>query len=595
MTIYDYIVIGFYLVFMLALGPVYKSFSKTASDYFRGGGGMLWWVVGASTFMTTFSAWSFTGGAAKAYETGTFFLLLFLCNFVGLFFTYFVTAARFRQMRIITAIEAVRKRYCNTNEQVFTWLPLLFRILFGGISLYAISVFMYGVFQVDQRLIIIGLGITAIVMTLVGGSWAATAGDFVQMLIVLTITILMAGLCIWNPQVGGPEHLIEKLPSHHFHWTEFDRPWVIVVFAITLLGNQLMQNNSMLDGAAKYVFVKDGKDAKKSVLISIIGFCFLSPIWLIPAVTATIIFPNLAEQYPALNNPNEAAYVAMAIDLLPKGLLGLMVCAIFAASMTSLNSGLNVVSGTFVRNFYIRVIDKTASEAKQIMVGRIFTTVYGVLWIAVGLIFVNFPGLKLFKLILVCAASIGLPAAVPLFLGMFIKRTPPWAGWSTMVIGFVFALLMRLVDHDVITALFRPGRPFTGQEFEDLEIALTTGVLTSVCVGWYCLTMVFYKKHEGSAYEQQVDEFFEEMTTPINTTEEHGPTYDSDARQYAVLANLCMIYGGFVLLLMLVPNELKGRLMILLVGGVIAAAGGILKSIAVRIRKKVDIGDRSPV
>ena len=594
MTVYDYIVIGFYLVFMLALGPVYKSFSRTASDYFRGGGGMLWWVVGASTFMTTFSAWSFTGGAAKAYETGTFFLLLFLCNFVGLFFTYFVTAARFRQMRIITAIEAVRKRYCNTNEQVFTWLPILFRILFGGISLYAISVFMYGVFQVDQRLIIVALGITAIVMTLVGGSWAATAGDFVQMLIVLSITILMAGLCVWHPQVGGAAGLVEKLPSHHFHWTEFDRPWVIVVFAITLLGNQLMQNNSMLDGAAKYVFVKDGKDAKKSVLISIIGFCFLSPIWLIPAVTATIIFPNLAEQYPALNNPNEAAYVAMAIDLLPKGLLGLMVCAIFAASMTSLNSGLNVVSGTFVRNFYIRVIDKQASETTQILVGRLFTLVYGVLWIAVGLIFVNFPGLKLFDLILICAASIGLPAAIPLFFGMFIKRTPPWAGWSTMVIGFVFALLMRLVDHDVINALFRPGTPFTGQEFDDLNIALTTGVLTSVCVGWYCLTMVFYR-HDGTAYEKQVNEFFTEMTTPVDTDEEHGPTYDSDARQYNVLGTLCLIYGGFVLLLVLVPNPLTGRLMIFAVGGVIAVAGLILRSIAKKILMKVELGDRPPV
>ena len=96
MTVYDYLMIGFYLVFMLALGPVYKRFSKTASNYFFGGGGMLCWVVGASTF----SAWSFTGGAAKAYETGTFFLLLFLCNLVGLFFTYFVTAKRFRQMRI---------------------------------------------------------------------------------------------------------------------------------------------------------------------------------------------------------------------------------------------------------------------------------------------------------------------------------------------------------------------------------------------------------------------------------------------------------------------------------------------------------------
>ena len=62
MTNYDYIVIGFYLVFMFFLGSIYKSFSKTSSDFFHGCGGMLWWVVGSSVFMTTFTAWAFTGG-----------------------------------------------------------------------------------------------------------------------------------------------------------------------------------------------------------------------------------------------------------------------------------------------------------------------------------------------------------------------------------------------------------------------------------------------------------------------------------------------------------------------------------------------------
>ncbi len=618
MTVFDYIVIGFYLVFMLALGPVYKSFSKTASDYFRGGGGMLWWVVGASAFMTTFSAWSFTGGAAKAYETGTFFLLLFLSNFAGLFVTYFVTAKRYRQMRVITAIEAVRKRYCNTNEQFFTWAPLITKILFGGVSLYAIAVFMYGVFKSDlQELmsrflgytpegtvimgaIIVTLGITAIVMTLLGGSWAATAGDFVQMVMLLAITILMAILCLWHPEVGGPSELIHKLPTKHFNWNEFDRSWVIVFFFIFLLINQTMQNNSMLEGAAKYVFVKDGRDAKKSVMVSLVGFLFLSPIWLIPAVTATIIYPDLSQVYPDLNNPNEGAYVAMAINLLPTGLLGLMVCAIFAASMTSLNSGLNVVSGTFVRNFYIRWVDKRASESRQILVGRLFTLCYGILWIVVGLLFAPLKGLKLFDLIMIVAGAVGLPAAIPLFLGIFIKRTPKWSAWTTMLIGLAVSLTMtylcRTAAHteQFITGVFKPEVRFNGQEIADLKIGLTYAIIGGVCVGWYFLTMLFYKK-EDTAYVQQVDEFFEEMNTPINTMEEHGPTYDNDARQYNVLGVLCLIYGAFILLLMLVPNTMKDRLLIMLVGGIIAVTGLILRFIAKKIRIKIEHGERRPV
>ena len=117
-SVYDYIVIGVYLVFMLSLGPIYKSFSKTSSDFFRGGGGMVWWGGGSSAFMTTFTAWAFTAGAAEAYKTGTLFLVIFICNVLSLIFCYFFVVAKYRQMRIITVMEGVRKRFGKTSEQV---------------------------------------------------------------------------------------------------------------------------------------------------------------------------------------------------------------------------------------------------------------------------------------------------------------------------------------------------------------------------------------------------------------------------------------------------------------------------------------------
>jgi len=589
MTNYDYIVIGFYLAFMLFLGPVYKGFSKTASDYFRCGGGMLWWVVGSSTFMTTFSAWTFTGGAAKAYETGTFFLLLFLCNFVGLWFTFFFVAARFRQMRIITAIEGVRKRYGNVNEQVFTWLPVPFNIIMGGFALYTISVFIFSVFDINMTVLIIALGVTVTLMTLIGGAWAATAGDFVQMLVVLTITLLMAFLTIRHPDIGGATELVRKLPAHHFDWTIFDRPWVILFFALTLMINQLVQNNSMFFGAAKYVFVKNGIDAKKATLISIVGFLFLSPIWMVPAVGATIVHPDLASEYPKLNNPNNAAYVAMAITLLPKGLLGLLVCAIFAASITSMNSLINVAAGTFVRNFYIRIVDKDASEARQIFVGRIFIFIYGLLWILMALIFKNFKSLKLFDLLLLLAASIQIPITVPLFLGIFVKRTPAWSGWSTMVVGFTVSIVLRIMfkiipPAEFFNSLFSPAVAFNNQEVADMNIAFTTAVLFFVTVSWFFMTKLFYKKQDKD-YVKQVDDFFEEMNTPIDMEVEHGPTYDNDSRQYGVLGNLCLIYGSFVLLLTVIPNSLPARFCILACGLLIVITGSILKFKSARLKK----------
>ena len=70
LSTYDYIVIAFYFVFMAGMGWVFKKFIKNTSDYFRSGGEVLWWIVGAGAFMTAFSAVTFTGMAGKAYDDG---------------------------------------------------------------------------------------------------------------------------------------------------------------------------------------------------------------------------------------------------------------------------------------------------------------------------------------------------------------------------------------------------------------------------------------------------------------------------------------------------------------------------------------------
>ena len=600
MTIYDYIVIGSYLVFMFLLGPIYKSFSKTSSDFFRGGGGMLWWVVGSSAFMTTFTAWAFTGGAAKAYETGTFFLVIFVCNVLSLVFCYLFVVTKYRQMRIVTVMEGVRRRFGKTSEQMLTWLLVLVKVLYGGAMLYAIAIFMSSVFNVPMSIMIIGLGMIITLMTVFGGCWSATAGDFVQMIVVVIITVVMSVLTLMK--VGGIGAFLEAIPKKHLDWTLFDRPNVLVIFIITLFVNQCIQMNSLLEGAARFIFVKDGRSAKKAVLIQMAGLVLLPLIWIVPPMMAAVWHPNIAEEFPKLNNASEAAYVAMAMDLLPAGLFGLLVCGIFAATVTSLNSQLNVIGGSFVRNIYIQVIRPGASEKEQITVGRIFMLVYGAIWISLGLGFQQVRGLELFDLLLLIAAATVLPLTVPLFLGIFFKKTPPWAGWSTMVAGFVPAAILGLLfqfegfvqwlwqNPEMTTAevarMIWQTADLTAREIGDLKIAITTGVVAAVCTGWFFMTMLFYRKDE-KPYVNQVDEFFADMAAPVLPNEHELGDHDNEARQRAVLGNLCFGYGIFILLLIFVPNEPDGQLIIFCCGAVITGIGLILKVLGKRSQKRV--------
>lgn len=585
MSVYDWLVLAFYVVFMLGSGRVFMRFSRTASDYFRGGGGMLWWVGGSSVLMTSFSAWSFTGGAAKAYEAGTFFLLLFFCNIFGLAFTYFITAERFRQMRIMTKIEGVRKRFGGVNEQVFTWLPLPFNVVMGGLALYSISVFMEGVFGFDINILILVLAGTVTLSSLCGGAWAA-AGGFVQLLLIVGITLVMAALTLLHPQVGGFSGLIAKLPPHHLDWTLFERPWILLLFGVALLLNQVIQNNSMMYGAEKYMYVKNGADARRAALLAMVGFLLLAPIWMIPAVASTILHPNLAAEFPQLNNPHEASYVAMAVTLLPSGLLGLLVSAILAASVVSLSHQISIDAGVLVRSFYIRVIRRDATDLRQILIGRWLAVIYGLLLIAMALWFKDLKRFSLFDLMLLAAASVQIPTTVPLFLGMFVRRTPPWAAWSTMVVGFIVAVVLRVVLTDAfLEGVFSPATPFSPREFADLNIAITTAVLLAVCIFWFFGTMFCYRGEE-SASADQVAQFFTDMKTPIDPAVEKLPFYNRDSIQYRVIGSQALIYGGFIYLLLLIPNSMAARICILFCGTLLAGAGLAMRIIGRRLAQR---------
>ncbi|MCC5021968.1 MAG: hypothetical protein J6386_03790 [Candidatus Synoicihabitans palmerolidicus] len=74
---FDYGVVVFYLFLLLGIGWYFRRAGHNSSEFFLGGGKMAWWMVGASSFMSAFSAWTFTGAAGAAYNYGLIVLVLF--------------------------------------------------------------------------------------------------------------------------------------------------------------------------------------------------------------------------------------------------------------------------------------------------------------------------------------------------------------------------------------------------------------------------------------------------------------------------------------------------------------------------------------
>ena len=130
----DNIVIAGYFCLIAAISLIFKKMAnQSTSDYFRGGGKMLWWMVGGTAFMTQFSAWTFTGAAGKAFSDGLTITAVFVGNMVAYIFAYFWFARRFRQMRVDTPTEAVGRRFGSVNEQFFTWVIIPLSVIKAGV------------------------------------------------------------------------------------------------------------------------------------------------------------------------------------------------------------------------------------------------------------------------------------------------------------------------------------------------------------------------------------------------------------------------------------------------------------------------------
>src|SRR5262249_30621916 len=117
----DFVVIGLYMILMLGIGFYAMRFNRGAADYFKGGNRVHWLAAGLSSFMSGFSAWTFTGAAGLAYQHGLVTVLLYVGNACTFLLGYFVFAVRWRRARISTVMEYLVDRFDERTRQTFSW------------------------------------------------------------------------------------------------------------------------------------------------------------------------------------------------------------------------------------------------------------------------------------------------------------------------------------------------------------------------------------------------------------------------------------------------------------------------------------------
>lgn len=347
LTGWDYTVIVFYFAFIVGVGWVFRRMNRDASDYFRGGGGMVWWMAGMSAIMSGLSTWSFTGAAAKSYETGLLLPMVWLTGAAATLPILWFMGPRFRQMRVITSIEAVFRRFGFGTEQFYAYLVLPMGIFWGGVGLNTVAVFMSAALGLNMMTTLVGIGVITTLMSMLGGQWAVAASDFVQGLILFLIVLVVIWFSINLPEIGGIGRLTRALPERHFDFTSGARGGVVWLWVISLVVMNVLGALDVNGQGSRFLLVKDSRHARGMILLQA-SLAFLLPLGVLmqlPAMCAAVVFPDLGAVFPNLKVPEEGAFVAMAYRTLPQGLIGFMICGMFAANMSTMDTALNRNAG----------------------------------------------------------------------------------------------------------------------------------------------------------------------------------------------------------------------------------------------------------
>jgi SSS family transporter len=556
-----YLVVGIYLLLMIGVGLVMRHLNKDDSDYFRSGCKGTWWLVGSSAFMGAFSAWTFSGAAGSAFEAGWSVAGIYLANTVGFILNALWLAPMFRQMRAITVPQVIRQRFSPTTQQFYAWINVVLGVIYSALWLYGLAIFVAASFGFDIEVVVIVVGLVVLIYSVTGGSWAVMSSDFLQALVLIPITLLMAYLSLravggWSgfleqtqrPELAGDFHLINPDP------TRFSGQYTAMWMVAMLLKNVIGYNT--INSSVRYFSVKDGKEASKAAWLGAVLMTAGAVIWIIPPMVGRMLFADEINAM-AIAKPAESAYAIVSLKLLPPALVGLMVVAMLAATMSSMDQGLNRNAAIFTRDIYpmfCRLLGRRPVEGKALMRrGQFFSLMFGIIIILITLYFTQREGEGVFEHMLTLGAVLALPLSVPMLLAIFIKRAPSWAAIASVAVASVPSAI-GLLNH----------WPFQQQVFVNLAVG----------AGTYLLTMPWWR-YEKPAYRAQVEAFFEQMHRPVDFAREVGP--GNDLHQLTIIGRFAVGLGLLIALLLFIPGQsLTDRLSELFVSGFVASIGGLL-------------------
>src|SRR6195256_816089 len=445
----DLVIIGVYFAIVFGIGMYFSMKERTSEDYFLAGRDIGWFFIGASLFVSNISTEHFIGlagsGATSGLAVGHFeWLACLILLLLGWVFVPF-----YLRSNVFTMPEFLERRFSRSCARYLAGISIL-AYVFTKISvhLYAAAIVLERVVGWSPLTAAVILVIATGIYTIAGGLAAVIYTDLVQTLILIFGAVILT--VIGMHEVGGFAGLRVALPASYFHMvkpvSDPDFPWTGIFFGAPILGIWYWCTDQVI--VQRVLSAKDEGHAKAATIFA--GFLKILPVFMLvlPGLIAVALYRDLFKFGPngqVLNG--DIAYPTLIINLLPSGLVGLMIAALLAALMGAMSSVFNSASTLVTLDFY-KKWRPNATERNLVTFGRAATGIMvllGLLWVP----FIHLISSQLYIYLQSVQAYISPPIASCFILGILWPRLNGAGALSSLLTGFglgAFRFVMELKE-----------------------------------------------------------------------------------------------------------------------------------------------------
>jgi len=378
-TSIDWVVCALYLAAVFLLGSWFSRRQTSTREFFVSGQRMHWLPVSISVVVSVLSGISFIGHPARAFRYDCAMIAWPFAAVIVTPIVIVVLLPFYRRLNVTTAYEYLEKRFALNVRLVASALFIAKRLFWMALVALAPSLVLHTFINLPVEYCILIIGVIATVYTGLGGMTAVIWTDVLQFVVLMTGQVLIV-LLISMKIDGGLAGIWQIGTADHKAWVDLSFDFSRMTFWATLIGGcaLLMSDIGADQLTVQRLMTTSSEKAARNTLI-------FNAIFKFPAILITLSMGvalwAFYRQYPDQLGLTEAEYDNIlpyfVVTQLPTGVTGLIIAAIFAAAMSSFDSGLNCIVTALTVDWYERLYRPGRSDRQYLILAKTLTFVLG--------------------------------------------------------------------------------------------------------------------------------------------------------------------------------------------------------------------------